>query len=516
MNPRLAEQLQRLPDFLGSHMLLTLTALGVGIALSVPLTLLSLRWKPLQAALLGTASVIQTIPSLALLALMVPLLGRIGFVPAAIALILYSLLPILRNAVIGIEGTDPNLMEAARGVGMTPAQALWRVQLPLAMPVILAGVRTATVWVVGTATLSTPVGATSLGNYIFTGLQTQNPTAVLVGCVAAAALALLLDGLIRLTEAGAARHSRPLLVAAGLGLALVVGGALWPTVRNTLRQNRNAATGPRVVVGAKSFTEQYILADLLGRRLDRAGFDVQTTPGMGSSILFDSLANGTVQVYVDYSGTLWANVLKRNEAADPATVLAQTADALKERYGITLVGPLGFENAYALAMRRDQAEKLGIETVGDLVAHAGRLTIGGDYEFFGRPEWKAMRAAYGFTFKNRVRMDAALMYPAIRTGDVDVISAFSSDGRIAAYDLKVLKDTKQALPPYDAVLLVSKGGAQIPGLLDSLRPLVGSIPDDLMRNANKIVDVDKGTVTQAAAYLDENLVEGNTPEAAAP
>jgi osmoprotectant transport system permease protein len=503
---RLLEQMERLPDFLGAHILLALAALLIGMAVSIPLTLLALRVRPLQAALLGVAAVIQTVPSLALLALMVPLLGRIGFVPALIALTLYSILPILRNAVTGIEGTDANLLEAARGVGMTEAQTLWRVQLPLALPIIIAGIRTATVWVVGIATLSTPVGATSLGNYIFTGLQTQNPAAVFVGCLAAALLALLLDGLIRLMEIATERRSRPLGILSGLGLAVISCGAFLPILGQTLRErNAPSPAGPRVVVGGKSFTEQYILAEFLADYLRDAGFATTKTPGMGSGILFDSLANGSVDVYVDYSGTIWANVMKRKETADRQTVLREVTAYLQERHGIVCVGSLGFENTYALALPRKKAEQWGIRTLRDLARRAPNLTIGGDYEFFGRPEWNQLRQTYGFRFKNRVRMDASLMYSAVAAGEVDVISAFSSDGRIAAYDLLVLEDTERAFPPYDAILLMAKGGAATPGLLDALRPLVGAIPDSAMRQTNKIVDVDSGSVTEAAQFLKKNV-----------
>ncbi len=225
------EQLALLPEYLAAHLQLTLAALIVGIAISVPLGILITRVRSLERPVMGVASVIQTIPSLALLAVMVPLLSAahlrsIGFLPAFIGLVLYSLLPILRNTVTGISGVDPAYVEAARGVGMTPRQQLLRVELPLAMPVIIAGVRTSTVWTVGVATLSTPVGATSLGNYIFSGLQTRNFDAVFVGCVAAAALALALDGFVRLLARGISRRRR----ASALGsLGAVLLLCAWTT-----------------------------------------------------------------------------------------------------------------------------------------------------------------------------------------------------------------------------------------------------------------------------------------------
>src|SRR5262249_37329224 len=171
MNEQLAELFQQLPGFLGGHLLLSLAALVVGLGLSLPLGIITSRKPKLAEFTLGLAGVIQTVPSLALLAFMVLLLGGlIGFTPAFIALTMYSILPILANTIIGIRGVDPALIEAARGLGMSERQMLFRVQLPLAAPVIIAGIRTATVLVVGTATLVSPVGGKSLGNYIFQGL----------------------------------------------------------------------------------------------------------------------------------------------------------------------------------------------------------------------------------------------------------------------------------------------------------------------------------------------------------
>ena len=218
-----AAALADLPDYLGWHVLLSVSAILIGIAVSVPIAIASLRSSVLRGITLGVASVIQTIPSLALLALFYPVLlaisgftravfgfgfGALGFLPALAALSLYSMLPILRNTIAGIEAVDPAAKRAALGIGMSRGQLLRLIELPLAAPIIIAGIRTAAAWVIGTATLSTPVGQTSLGNYIFAGLQTENWVFVLFGCVAAAALALVIDRLIALAQSGLATRSR--------------------------------------------------------------------------------------------------------------------------------------------------------------------------------------------------------------------------------------------------------------------------------------------------------------------
>jgi osmoprotectant transport system permease protein len=176
---------------------------------------------------------------------------------------------------------------------------------------------------------------------------------------------------------------------------------------------------------------------------------------------------------------------------------------LKARYGVTLLGPLGFENAYALAMKADRARSLGVTNLADLAPVAPGLTLGGDLEFLSRPEWAAIRRAYGLEFKAERSYNPTFMYQALKSGEADVISAFTSDGRIAADGLVTLADPKGAVPAYDAVVLISPRRAGDQRLLAALRPLIGRIPVEAMRQANLSVDRDrdKATPQQAAAAL---------------
>jgi osmoprotectant transport system permease protein len=490
LDPRITDALARLPDYLGSHVLVSVTALALGLAVSLPLALAARRRPALRGLLLAVASIAQTIPGLALLALFYPLLlaaaalslrltghgfSALGFLPSVLALALYSMLPVLRNTLTGLAGVDATIEEAALGVGMTRRQALFMVQLPLALPVIMAGIRTAAVWVIGTATLSTPIGQTSLGNYIFTGLQTQNWVFVLFGCVAAAILALAVDQLLALIENGLRTRRRARALMGVIGIALIIAGALWPAL------SRTQAT---YVIGAKPFAEQYILAALIAQRLEAAGLSASRREGLGSSVAFAALKAGEIDAYVEYTGTLWANEMHRDDVKPPGAMLAEIRDWLAREHKITLLGALGFENAYALAMPRKRAEALGIATMADLARNAGNLSIAGDYEFFGRPEWKALQSAYGLAFQKERTMQPEFMYPAAAGGDVDVISAYTSDGRIAQYDLVVIADEKHAIPPYDAILLVAPKRAGDTALRDALRGLIGAIDVESMRAAN--------------------------------
>lgn len=492
----LSKQLALLPDYLGHHLALTMIALIIGVSICVPLGALITRVRSLQWPTLTAAGILQTIPGLALLALMVPLLGMIGFVPALIALTLYSFLPILRNTVTGILNVDPSVTEAARGIGMTDMQILWQVEWPLAMPVIVAGIRTAAVWVVGTATLATPVGAKSLGNYIFSGLQTQNITAVLVGCAAAAGLAITLDQLIRGLQVAAQKRSRARGIAGGLALVLLMMAGATPWLQAVSSGDR-----PLLTIGSKPFSEQYILASLLDSKVRAAGYNTNLKPGMGSMILFEALVADEVDCYVDYSGTIWTNVMKRSDTKSRDTVVAQLTRWLDSAYGITCVGPLGFENTYALAVRRSTAEKYGLKSLDDLARVSPGLSMGSDYEFFQRPEWEQLEARYGLQFQDLRTFDPSLMYSAVAGEEVDVISAYSTDGRIIDYDLVVLSDPRQALPPYDAVLLLSPAASARPGLRLTMESIVGTIDDALMREANRLVDQSGVSADSAARFM---------------
>ena len=502
-----ADALAHLPDYLGQHVLLSVSALLLGLMISLPLALVSARSRLLRAPLLAFANVVQTIPGLALLALFYPLLlalsaltrklcgisvPALGFLPALMALTLYSILPVLRNTVTALDGIDPAVKTAARAVGMTGWQSLFMVELPLATPVIIAGIRTAAVWVIGTATLSTPVGQTSLGNYIFTGLQTENWVFVLTGCVAAAALALVADRLLGLVQDGLALRSRLRLGLALAVLTAVIAVGLWPTL---------TPVEGEVVVGTKSFSEQYILGALIQDRLRRAGIASSRRDGLGSIVLFRALGSGEVDVCVDYSGTIWTNEMHRADLPGRQAVLRQMADWLARRHGIRMLGPLGFANAYALAMRRQDAERLKIRTLADLAAYAPRLRIGGDFEIFSRPEWRSIVRAYGLKFAAQRQYQASFMYRALASGAVDVVTAFSSDGQIARYRLTLLADPKGALPPYDAVMLVSPRLNGNPRVAAALRPLVGAIDLTAMQRANLAVDRDNKLPAEAAGIL---------------
>jgi len=484
------ETLFGLGDKLTAHIVLASSAIGLGVLVALPLAVWAARSPLVARVALGFASLVQTIPALALLALFFPVLlslravfgeelPTLGFLPALLALALYALLPILRNAVTAQANLDPGVLEAADGVGMTGWQKLTLVEAPLSAPFIMAGIRTASVWTIGAATLSTTIGQPSLGDPIFAGLQTQNWVLVLAGCFASAGLALVVDALLGLIERGLANRSRWQW---GSGLVAVATGLLFAL------SSQFGDDEDRIVIGSKQFSESIILAQLIGQQLEKEGFAVEYRTGLGSAILHGAVASSNVDISVDYTGTVWTNELKRTDNPGREAMFEEIVRWEEENTGTLVLGRLGFENAYAFAMRRDTAAELGVASLQDLVAVAPDLVVGGDPEFFERPEWIAVRDAYGMRFKETRNFSPTFMFNALEAREADAISAYSSDGRLAAETYILLEDPLGALPSYDAMLMVSPRLSQNTAAIEALKPLIGAISVEAMRATNYSVD----------------------------
>ena len=500
-----------LGDKLTAHIVLAASAIGLGILVALPLAVWAARSQPVARIALGFASLVQTIPALALLALFFPILlsmravfgeglPTLGFLPALLALALYALLPILRNAVTAQVNLDPGVLEAADGVGMTSWQKLTLVEAPLSAPFIMAGIRTASVWTIGAATLSTTIGQPSLGDPIFAGLQTQNWALVLAGCFASAALALVADALLGLIERGLAARSRWQYVGGMMAVALGIAAALFAQI--------DSHDEDAIIIGSKQFSEQLILSRLIGDRLEAAGYSVEYRDGLGSAVVHSAVASSSIDISVDYTGTVWTNELKRTDNPGREAMYQGIVDWERENTGIRVLGRLGFENAYAFAMRADRAAELGVTSLEDLVPIASRLTLGGDPEFFERPEWIAVREAYGLRVGRTRNFSPTFMYNALTSGEADAISAYTSDGRIAADRLIILEDPREALPSYDAMLMLSPRISEDAEIVAILKPLLDGISVEAMREANFAVDrVDEGKLSpeDAAKQLAEKL-----------
>jgi osmoprotectant transport system permease protein len=505
----------RLPELAlrtGEHLILTGVSTGAAITAGIPLGILASRRVSLRGVVLGLAGILQTIPSLAMLALLLALLQEIGVLPAIIALTLYALLPIVRNTLAGLESVPAEVIEAARGIGMTPLQQLWLVEVPLALPVIVAGIRTAAVVGVGIATLSAFIGAGGLGQFINRGLALANTDLILLGAIPAALLALLVDftlgaaawGLrpVRQKDKGTWRaRLRPIalglpLLLAGLGLVVSLGGGVADSARARLFSDESGPDEPTraIRVGSKNFTEQLILGELMSQLIEaRTSLRVQRYFNLGGTMIcHQALVGNELDLYAEYTGTALTAVLNRQSMTDSGEVLAEVREAYRVKFDIEWLDPFGFDNTYALTVRREDAMRRGWASVTDLARDAASLRAGFTAEFAERPDgYPGLQEAYGMRFSEVRDLDPSLMYEAIFRREVDVIGAFVTDGRIDAYDLKSLIDDLSYFPPYQAAP-VARGEVlrAFPELREALAPVAGALDDDAMRQLNSEVDIE--------------------------
>ena len=484
---------------LQQHVLLVAVSTGAAIALGVPAGIIAAHYPRVGRPLVAAANIAQTIPSLALLGFLIPLpfIGGIGPRAAIVALILYALLPIVRTTAAGIQGLDRAVLDAATAMGMTTRQRLTMVELPLALPSIVAGIRVATVVGVGTATIAAFIGAGGLGDYIFRGLSMVDATMILAGAIPAAALALLADALLGWFERSGSRRRWPWVV----GIAALLAVVMVP---------RPGASAPTIVVGSKNFSEQVILGELIAQTLERdTTIRVVRRLNLGGTFICDrALRAGEIDIYPEYTGTALTAIFKQPVAHDRAAVTAMTRD-LYGRAGITTLDPLGFNNTFAILVRRRDASDLGLAAIGDLRKMSERWTPGFGYEFLQREDgYRGLASAYDLRFRNEPKvMDLTLMYRALAGGQVDVIAGDATSGLIDALDLAVLKDDRAYFPPYDAVPLVRSDVLhRHPQVREALQTLAGRITEKEMRAMNRAVDLDHQDAAEVVRRFLASLV----------
>lgn len=488
------------------HIFIVLAATGLAVLVGLPLGILLTRVKSLQTPILGFANIMQTVPSLALFGLLIPLpfIGGIGARTAIIALALYALLPVIRNTVTGILGIDPKVREAATAMGMTDGQILKMVELPLAAPVILTGIRVAVVISVGVATVAAAVGAGGLGTYIFRGLRQNDNNLLIAGALASALLALLCDLVLGQIEKsykiGEQNSERRKLVIGGS--AAVLGAIVILSFigsRNVQTASDVASTGKRVVVGSKDFTESVILAEILAQTLEKQGVEVVRQFELGGDLAHKGLLSKQIDVYPEYTGTAYTAILKHTPLTDPQAVYDKTKSEYSEKFQLDLSPQLGFSNDFAILVRGDVARQNNLKTISDAVPLARSWQAGFGQDFMSRADgYPGFAKAYGFNFAKQPReMDLSLTYRALQTGELDIIAGNSTDGLIAALDLFQLTDDKRFFPPYQAVFIARKDVAET--LRDAFTRLNNAISTDEMRRLNYEVDGNKRTPKEVAS-----------------
>ncbi|HEY7501622.1 MAG TPA: ABC transporter permease/substrate-binding protein [Vicinamibacterales bacterium] len=491
-------------EFLGllvQHLFLVAISTGAAVLMGVPLGVLAARRPRAGAPIVWIVNAAQTIPSLAMFGFLLPLplIGGLGARVAITVLIVYALLPIVRTTVAGIQSVDPTLVEAGTALGMTPRQLLRQVQLPLALPSIVAGIRVAAVIGVGTATIAAAVGAGGLGEYIFRGLAMVDPTVILAGAIPSALLALALDGALTLAERGVRSTltrsgARPRWVIAALVTISIVAIAAAVLAR--------AGSHQVVRVGSKNFTEQIILGEIVAQTIEaRTRMTVERRLNLGGTFICDrAIRTGDIDVYVEYTGTAHTAIFRQPADTDPRRVF----EAVRERYSssaLTLFDPLGFENTFAILVRGDEARSRGLKTIDDASKQSSRWQAGFGYEFIQRADgYPGLAKTYGLTFRAPPRaMDLSLIYRALADRQVDLIAGDATSGLIEAYDLAMLEDNRRYFPPYDAAA-VARSAALLahPDVRDAIASLSGRITVTDMRRMNHAVDAERRDAADVA------------------
>lgn len=478
------------------HIQISLLSLVIAMLIAIPLAIAVTNHHKLAEFFLQITGVLQTIPSLALLGLLIPIVG-IGNVPATIALVIYAILPIFQNTYLGISNIDPSLKEAAEAFGMSRWQKLFRVELPLAMPEIIAGVRNALVLIIGTATLAALIGAGGLGTFILLGINRNNTALTLIGAVSAALLAIVFSWLIGVLQRVKLRYSLTVL-------ALIVVGSLGYTGYQTYLDAQ-----PTITIAGKLGSEPDILInmyrDLIKQDSPRTKVVLKTNFGQ-TSFLFNALKSNQIDIYPEFTGTVLGGLVKlpKNQTVPTsANTTYQLSKKLLQQEQLTYLQPMAYNNTYAIIVTEKFAQRYDLKNISDLARVEPQINAGFDLEFMDRQDgYKGLQQKYGLTFKTK-SMDSSLRYEAIQRGSVNLVDGYSTDSEIRRYHLVALKDDRHLFPYYQgAPLMRADTARKYPQVVKSLNKLHGQITDADMRQMNYDVNVKKkSAATVARQYL---------------
>jgi osmoprotectant transport system permease protein len=514
----------------GEHLLMVALAVAIALLIALPLGVLIQGRPRLAQLVLGLANALQTIPSLAIFGLLltVPVLGGIGPTPAVVALVLYALLPLLRGLVTGLSQVPSGLKEAGRALGLSRSQVLRHVAFPLALPSLMAGLRVATVISVGVATIGAAIGAGGLGVFIFRGIATVNNSLLLAGALPAAAIALVADGALgaletrlsrRVAKGGSQagsqgdrrggrrggeraawrrRRWRQLLAGALLVATLLAIPVAWRWLAPAGDETAGGklASGETVVVGAKGYTEQLLLGELLAQEIEaHTSLRVKREFSLGSTfLLHEAVRQGRIDGYVEYTGTAWTAILRQPPLPPErrAAVWQRASQLYDARYGLRMFPSLGFENSFAILIRQADGQRLGLRTISDAVQPARQWRAAFGYEFLNRADgFPGLAERYGLRFATPPSaMDLGLTYRALADGRVDLIAGDSTNGLISALKLQKLDDDRAYFPPYDAVPVFNAASLRRhPQLVPVLERLSGRLSAASMQKLNAAVDL---------------------------
>lgn len=499
----LTERKEYLFELLLQHILLSLSAILIIVFIGIGTGIIILRFTKIRNLVLGIINFIYTIPSIAMFGLFIPVVG-IGFINALVVLVLYGLLPMIRNTYTGLNEVDPQLIDAAKGMGATPSQVFLRVRWPLAFPTILSGFRTMVVMTIALAGLASFIGAGGLGQAIYRGINTNNSILILAGSVSVALLALVTDIMIgfieKLIRSKKFRNSRyrRIIISAVLFLFFV------PVLLVVLNRERvkNSETDV-IVVATKPTSEQYILGEIISRLIEsNSGLQVKRVFGIGggTSNIHPGMLSGELDIYSEYTGTAWLFVLKKEKINDPDSLYYSLQSLYKKEYGLLWVTRFGFNNTFTLALQEDLARRENIVSISDLASKSKKYTFGAEFDFFEREDgFKGLSEKYALEFKKATELDINLKFNALENRTADVINAFSTDSRIKQMNLRILKDDRKYFPAYQAGIIVRQETLdKYPELKMILEKAGNTINDSTMTNLNYQVEIMKKSPEEVA------------------
>lgn len=514
------EQRAEIFNLLFQHIRLTAFSVIFSIMLGVPLGILIKYVQKLNKPILGFANIIQAIPSMALLGISIPILG-IGSAPAIFMVILYSLLPIIKNTYTGLSNISPQILEAAKGIGLTKTQRLFKIQIPLSLPVIMAGIRVSAVTSVGLMTIAAYVGAGGLGYLVFAGIRTINNYQILAGAIPACLLALLVDyifsiierlvtpvslqasEIIKRKELEDKRKKEKIIIYVMAAIILIIIGTQIIKLRGSKKES--------ITVSSLMFTEQVILGNMVSELIEAKTYltvDRKLALG-GTQIVFQALDKGDVDLYVDYTGTMFTSLLNYTPTNDADFVYDIVKRDMKSKYNIETLAPFNFNNTYVIAIREDTQKKYDIKNISDMRVVSKDLKFCGTLEFMNRADGIiGLTNVYSLGFRDYVAIDDAPRYIALETKEVDVITAFSTDGLLKKFSLITLEDDKKFFPPYYAVPFIRTDILnKYPEIAEILKNLGDLLNEETMIELNYQVDeLQKDPKEVAKEFLIENKI----------
>ena len=505
MSKLLATFQERFGDWvtaLGQHLQLSLLTLLLAIFLAVPLAIYLSSRKRASNWVLQLAGIFQTIPSMALLGLFIPIMG-IGTLPALTALVIYAIFPILQNTITGLQGIDPSLEEAGIAFGMTKWERLKKFEIPLAMPVIMSGIRTAAVMIIGTATLAALIGAGGLGSFILLGIDRNNASLILIGALSSAFLAIAFNLLLKWMEKAKLRTIFAAFAVMVIGLGVSYTPSLLPKPE---KEN--------LIIAGKLGPEPEILANMYKILIEEnTDMTVTVKPNFGkTTFLYEALKKGDIAIYPEFTGTVTESLLKPAPQVDhdPEVVYQAARDGIKKQDNLALLKPMAYQNTYAVAVPKKIAQEYGLKTISDLKKVEGHLKAGFTLEFNDREDGnKGLQKVYGLHLQVST-MEPALRYQAIQSGDIQITDAYSTDAELARYDFVVLQDDKQLFPPYQGAPLMKEALLKKhPELEGILNQLAGKITAEQMSQMNYQVGVEGKSANQVARdfLIQEEMIK---------